>query len=75
MAADREAHAGFPARAIEAAFSWWVGRANRKRGKKPFPGDIGERAQIEAGIIAMGRKQVAVYERYGENPPDFLKKR
>lgn len=64
---------GLPDWAIEAAFSWWISRHNPKRAKKPLPGDISERAHIEAAMISTGRKQVEFFERYGNNPPAFLK--
>lgn len=63
---------GYPDWAIEAACKWWLSRHNPKRRYKPMPGDISERAQVEAAIINTGRKQVEFYERYGENPPAFL---
>lgn len=65
--------AGFPGWAIEAAFTWWISRHNPDRRKKPQAGDISARAKIEAAVIITGRKQVEFFERYGNNPPAFLK--
>lgn len=64
----------YPQWAIEAAFNWWISSRNDQRGKRPLPGDIAERAALEASILTMGRKQVDFYEKYGDNPPAFLRK-
>lgn len=66
--------AGYPQWAIEAACNWWISKQNPNRRCKPVPGDISERAALEASILTMGRKQVQFYERYGDNPPEFLRK-
>ena len=63
---------GLPGWAIEAACSWWLSRHNPSRRKKPLPGDISERAHLEARIITAGRKQVEWYEKYVDDPPAFI---
>lgn len=64
---------GYPEWAVDAAFDWWMSRHNPKRRNKPLPGDISERAQVESAVLTMGRKMVGYFERYGANPPAFLR--
>lgn len=65
---------GYPEWAIDAACEWWLSRHNSKRHKKPLPGDISARAHIEAAIVSAARSQCQYFERYGNNPPAFLKR-
>lgn len=65
--------ADLPEWAINDACHWWVSRHNPKRAKRPLPGDISDRAHVEAAIIDIGWKQVSNFKKYGANPPSFLK--
>lgn len=62
----------YPEWAIEAACDWWVSRHNPKRRQKPVPGDIADRANTEAAIIRIARSNLALFEKYGTNPPSFV---
>lgn len=63
----------YPAWAIDNACRWWGSRENKKRGKKPIWGDIGERCELEMGIVRLAEAQIRFYRKHGDNPPDFLK--
>lgn len=63
----------FPEWSIEAACAWWLSRDNPKRGKRPLPGDISERAAREAALITCARQMVDLYDRHGDSPPAYLK--
>ena len=65
--------ARFPDWAIDAAVSWWLSRQNENRRKKPMPGDISERAHIEMAIVRIAQSKIEQFERYGDNPPTFMK--
>lgn len=65
---------GYPEWAIEKACQWWVSKGNKKRGKKPLPGDISERAEVEMAPIKAGKYMVSAFRKYGETPPEFLRK-
>ncbi len=59
--------------AIDAACRWWVGRDNKKRGKRPLPGDISERAEEIMAGLRIAKTQIERYEKHGDNPPEYLK--
>jgi hypothetical protein len=64
----------FPEWAIDRAVTWWIGRDNPKRDRRPMPGDIAARAKREMGHINAARQQIKFFEKYGDNPPDFVKR-
>ena len=64
--------AGYPDWAIENALGWWISRDNKRRGKKPLPGDISEAAHRAAALLIAAKTQIAMYEKYGDNPPSFV---
>lgn len=63
----------FPEWAIDRAVAWWTSRHNPKRDRRPMPGDIAARAQREMGHITVAQQQVRFFEKYGDNPPEFVK--
>ena len=63
----------YPNWAIDAACKWWLSRHNGKRGKKPMPGDISARAHIEAAMLTAAKQKLQFYEKFGDNPPAFLR--
>ncbi|SEN87406.1 hypothetical protein SAMN04489859_102031 [Paracoccus alcaliphilus] len=63
----------YPAWAIEAACKAWLSKDNPKRGKKPMPGDISEGADKSAALITSARQMIKFYEKYGDQPPAYLK--
>lgn len=64
---------GYPDWAIEDALQWWISRANKKRAKKPVPGDISERAQFAAAMMIAAKRQLEFYDQYKDRPPAFLR--
>lgn len=62
----------FPAWAIKAAVSWWLGPDNPKRGNRPKPGDIAKRAAHEAAYLESAQNSVARWEKYRGAYPSFL---
>ena len=65
---------GYPGWAIDAGCEWWMSRCNAKRRQKPLPGDISARAHIETEMVSVARSQCQYFERYGNNPPAFIKR-
>ncbi len=65
--------ADLPDWAIDAACRWWVGRDNKKRAKRPLPGDISQRAFDEMAGIRIAEGTLRRYEKHGDNPPEYLK--
>lgn len=64
----------FPEWAIDRAFAFWIGRENTKRAKKPLPGDIAQRAVVEYGIVRTAEINCNQFDKYGDQPPTFLRK-
>lgn len=64
----------YPAWAIDAACIWWLSKNNPKRGKKPVPGDISARCDVEVAIIKLARTAADTYRKYGDNPPSWVKR-
>lgn len=64
----------YPQWAIENAFRWWLSKDNPKRRNRPVPGDISEQADFAISIIRAAKVRLRQFERYGDNPPAFLKK-
>jgi len=69
IGADYDAElAEFPAWAIVKARRWWLSRENEYRHRKPLPGDLGERAKLEMGLVRCAEQAVASFDRNG--PPE-----
>ncbi|MDO6458872.1 hypothetical protein Q4494_17455 [Celeribacter halophilus] len=64
---------GYPEWAIEAACEWWLSRYNPKCHQKPLPGAISSRAHIDSAMISAAKSLCQFFERYGNNPPAFLR--
>lgn len=45
---------GYPKWALSNAVRWWLSADNPDRRKRPMPGDIGDRARREMGLIKAG---------------------
>lgn len=68
IGADYDAElAEFPAWAIVKARRWWLSRENEYRHRKPLPGDLGERASLEMGLVRYAEHAVRAFDRNG--PP------
>ena len=53
---------GLPEWAVVAAARWWKSDANANRRKRPFEGDIAERAKLEMGIVKVGEWAVKRFD-------------
>ena len=63
----------FPEWSIQAAARWWLSRHNKFHYRAPYPGDISDRADTEMAIVRTAKSKIKLFERYGDNPPAFLK--
>lgn len=52
----------FPQWAIQKAVRWWRSAANDNRRKKPMPGDIAARADLEMAIVRVGQRALARFD-------------
>ena len=57
----------YPAWAVAKACLWWISRKNDYRRRKPIPGDIGARCEVELSFVRVMQKRVAAFDRDG--PP------
>lgn len=64
---------GLPAWAVAMAVRWWMGKENKNRHRKPLPGDIAQRANVEMWRVKVAEVAVSNYDRYGPNLPPYMK--
>jgi len=57
--------AEYPLWAIHNATRWWVSSKNDRRHKKPLPGDISERCEVEIMLVRVAQRAVERFDKYG----------
>lgn len=65
---------GYPVWVVKRAISWWVGKDNPKRDKRPLPGDIAERCDVELRHVNFAINQVRLWDVHKGDYPAFLQK-
>jgi len=69
---------GYPNWAIERAVQFWIGRENpeKRRRRKPLPGDIGEQTEAQMWRVRSLERHIGWWEKYrGDYPAFFNDKR
>ena len=61
--------AGYPLWALHNATRWWLSRHNPDRRKKPLPGDISARCEVEMMLVRIAQRKVDQFDKFGAPKP------
>lgn len=59
--------APYPLWSIHNATRWWLSKDNDNRRKKPLPGDISDRCEVEMMLVRIAQRRVDKFDQHG--PP------
>jgi len=62
--------APYPLWSIHNACRWWLSKDNPDRRKKPLPGDISERCEVEMMLVRIAQRKVDHFDRHGPPPEE-----
>ena len=62
--------APYPLWSIHKACRWWLSKDNANRRRKPLPGDISERCEVEMMLVRIAQRRVDHFDQHGPPPKE-----